>query len=118
MLGQVEFVHCARDRQIAIRVENFREALPLVFQVRLDFETWLEIARRARGLGHPLAAEALLPLSGRSVGDRAELAREPHAEARTATGFVVAAMPGGVAAHHFALQRAQRYGKRRRAGGA
>ncbi len=67
---------------------------------------------------HTPAAEALLPLRGRTIRDRAELARHPHAEPRAAAGLVIAAAPGGIAAHHLALQRAQRDRKWRRAGGA
>ena len=119
VVGEVELVHGARQVQVGVGVERVGETLRLVLEVGLHLELRPEIAGDARGLGHAPAAEALVPLVRRTVGDRAELAGQPQAETRTAPGLVVAAAPRRVAAHHLPLQRAQRDGERlgaRRAG--
>ena len=119
MFGEVELVHRARQVEVAVGVVDLGEALALVLQVGLHLELRAEVAGHARSLRHAPAAEALVPFFVRAVGDRAELAREPHALARTAARLVVAAAPGRIVAHDLALQRAQRDRERirgRRAG--
>ena len=66
-------------------------------------------------VGHPLAAESLLPLGSGSIGDHPELARESHAAHGTCVG-VLTVVPRGVAANDFALQRTQGDGEGEAAG--
>ena len=118
VIGEVELVHRPRQVEVSVRVEGVGEPQRLVLEVGLDLELGPEVPGEAGRLRHTPATEALVPLLRRSVRDRAKLAREAQAEARATPGLVVAAAPGGVAAHHLTLQRTQGDRERRRAGRA
>ena len=117
MRAEIEAVHGARDVQVAVGVEGADEALCQSLQVALNRELGSERIAALHVVANRRASEAQLPFRSRSVGHRAELARQALARDRRAFGAVVAAPPVRIMGDRFALDRAQRDSEGRRGGG-
>ena len=106
VLREIELVHCARQGEKAVRVEDLRETFRLVVEIGLDFEAaWVTI--RPAGSDDP-PPKSRVELTRAAVRDGPELTCEAKSCARPATGFVLAVSPLRVAAHDLTLQRAER----------
>jgi hypothetical protein len=103
VFGQIEAIHRAGQIQIAVGIEDAREALGLRFQITLDRKMRRERTDRVRVAGDRIAAEALEPLAGGAIRDGAELARDAHAAARWMIGRVLATLPIRIAQDRLAL---------------
>lgn len=93
---QIEQIHRLADVQQTVRVVREAELLAGVVEVGLDEEIGAQRGRLG-GVGPP-AAEALLPLRARAVGDGGDLAGELHAGVGRDPAVVEPAVPVGV--HH------------------
>src|SRR4030095_15911623 len=105
-VGEVEQVHRLRDVEIGVGVVLEAELLALVDEVALELEVLVEARRNA--LDGPRAAEAVLPLRPRAVGDRSHLPGDLLAAVRKASAVVAAVAPVGVGHHGLSLHEAKR----------